>query len=313
MEQKNIQKTAFIAIVGRANVGKSSFINAAIGQKIAIVSDKPQTTRTRILGALTKGDTQLIFIDTPGFHKPKNALGKQMIKAVQTGLSDVDAVMLMVEASTKFKFDSENLPKAEVALIEDIKKRNLRAMLVINKVDLLEDKSELLKIISAYSKLYDFDAIVPISVKDKDGIDECIEEQLKYATESPHYFDEETVTDQADSLIVCETIREKMLNLLDKEIPHGTAVILERFYERDNKNGDPIIEIEGTIYCERESHKGIIIGKGGSMLKKIGTLSRTDLEEFFGCKCNIKLWVKVKEDWRNREGLVQSIMMDNKL
>lgn len=307
------QKTAFIAIVGRANVGKSSFLNKAIGQKVAIVSNKPQTTRTRIMGALTKEDTQLIFIDTPGFHKPKNALGEQMIKAVQTGLSDVDAVMLMVEASPKFKFDAENLPKAEMALIDDIRKRNLKAILVINKVDLLEDKSELLSIISAYSKQYDFDAVIPVSVKDNDGIDAVIKSMTSYAVSSPHYFDELTVTDQADSIIVCETIREKMLNLLDKEIPHGVAVLLERFYERDNKNGEPIIEIEGTVYCERESHKGIIIGKGGAMLKKIGTLSRADLEEFFGCKCNLKLWVKVKEDWRNREGLVQSIMMENKL
>lgn len=307
------QKTAFIAIVGRANVGKSSFLNKAIGQKVAIVSNKPQTTRTRIMGALTKEDTQLIFIDTPGFHKPKNALGEQMIKAVQTGLSDVDAVMLMVEASPKFKFDAENLPKAEMALIDDIRKRNLKAILVINKVDLLEDKSELLSIISAYSKQYDFDAVIPVSVKDNDGIDAVIKSMTSYAVSSPHYFDELTITDQADSIIVCETIREKMLNLLDKEIPHGVAVLLERFYERDNKNGEPIIEIEGTVYCERESHKGIIIGKGGAMLKKIGTLSRADLEEFFGCKCNLKLWVKVKEDWRNREGLVQSIMMENKL
>ncbi len=305
-------RSAFIAIVGRANVGKSSLLNKILGQKIAIVSDKPQTTRTRIMGVYTKQPDQLVFIDTPGFHKPKNRLGEKMMEQVSYGLADVDAVTLVVEAAPKFRLDADNMPKAELSLIEQINKRKLPAILCINKVDLLEDKSDLLEIISAYSKLMNFDAIVPISAKTGDGIEELLAEQLKYTKDSQHFFADGDVTDQADSVIVTEFIREKLLHSLDKEIPHGIAVGLERFFERDTALGEPIIEIDAVIYCEKDSHKGIIIGKGGAMLKKIGTLARTDIEEFFGCKCNLKLWVKVKEDWRNRDGLIHSFGLDMK-
>ncbi len=308
----NTQKSAFIAIVGRPNVGKSSLLNKILGQKVAIVSSKPQTTRTRIMGILTKEETQIVYIDTPGFHKPKNKLGERMMDSVSQGLSDVDAVMLVVEASPKFKLNPDDMPKAELALLEEIKNRRLKSILCINKIDLLRDKSDLLEVISVYTKLYDFEAVIPVSAETGEGVDPLVAEQLKYAKESPHFFDSDEVTDQADSVMVTELIREKMLRLLDKEIPHGIAVGLERFFERDTVNGEPIIEAEAVIYCERDSHKGIIIGKGGATLKKIGSEARVDIEEFFGVKCNLKLWVKVKEDWRNREGLIRSFGLDNK-
>ena len=301
-----------VALVGRPNVGKSSLLNKILGQKVAIVSSKPQTTRTRIMGVKTVGDTQIVYIDTPGFHKPKNRLGERMMDSVSQGLSDVDVVMLVVEAETKFKLDPEDMPKAELALIEEIKNRRLKAILCINKIDLLTDKSDLLEVISAYQNLYDFEEVIPVSAVTGDGVADLVDGQLKYAKESPHFFADDEVTDQADSVMVTELIREKMLHLLDKEIPHGVAVGLERFFERDTVQGEPIIEAEAIIYCERDSHKGIIIGKGGAMLKKIGTLARADIEEFFGCKCNLKLWVKVKEDWRNRDGLIRSFGLDNK-
>lgn len=308
----NEQKAAFIAIVGRPNVGKSSLLNRILGQKVAIVSDKPQTTRTRIMGVHTVGDDQLVYIDTPGFHKPKNRLGERMMDSVTQGLSDVDAVMFVVEACPKFKIDPENMPKAETALIEEIKHRHLKAILCINKTDLLRDKSDLLEVIAAYKSLYDFDAVIPVCAQNGDGIYDLLEEQLKYCKPSPHYFADDEVTDQADSVMVTEMIREKMLLLLDKEIPHGIAVGLERFFERDTSVGEPIIEADAVIYCEKDSHKGIIIGKGGAMLKKIGSLARADIEDFFGCKCNLKLWVKVKEDWRNCDGLIRSFGLDSK-
>ena len=306
------QKSAFIAIVGRANVGKSSLMNSILGQKVAIVSDKPQTTRTRIMGVFTKDENQLVFIDTPGFHKPKNKLGERMMDSVSQGLSDVDVVTLVVEAAPKFKLDSEDMPKAELALIEEIKSRKLKAILCINKIDLLKSKADILEVISAYSKLYSFDAVIPVSAKTNECVDDLLAEQMKYVKPAPHFFDDQQVTDQADSVMVTEIIREKMLHLLDKEIPHGVAVGLERFFERDTASGEPIIEADATIYCERDSHKGIIIGKNGAMLKKVGSMARVDIEEFFGCKCNLKLWVKVKEDWRNRDGLIRSFGLDNK-
>jgi len=304
------QTTAFIAIVGRPNVGKSSLLNKILGQKIAIVSSKPQTTRTRIMGILNKGEAQVIYIDTPGFHKPKNVLGKNMIKAVQSGLSDVDVVTLVIEAAPKFKFDAENLPVAELELISEIKKRKLHAILAINKIDLLKNKKELFDVILAYTKQYDFDAVVPVSAVNGDGVEALVEEQMKFIKSSPHFFPDDTVTDQPERIMVAEMIREKLLQLLDKEVPHGIAVDLERFFERDNANGEPILEVEAVIYCERESHKGIIIGKGGNLLKKVGTSARQDIEEFFGCKADVKLWVKVKEDWRNRGGIIHTFGLD---
>ena len=306
----NIQKSAFIAILGRPNVGKSSLINKVIGQKIAIVSDKPQTTRTRIMGVVTKDDNQLVFVDTPGFHRPHNLLGEQMIKAVGSGMNDVEAAVLVVDAAPKFKSEDNSIPPAEMALIDEIAKRNLKTVLVINKIDLLKEKDEILSIIDRYKDAYPFDTVIPLSAKSGDGVDILINECLKYTIPSPHYFSHDDITDQADETMVSEIIREKILRELQKEIPHGIAVCLERFFERDNSEGEPILQVEATIYCEKESHKGIIIGKGGVMLKKIGTLSRVDIEKFYGIRASVKLWVKVKEDWRNRQGIIHTFGLD---
>lgn len=309
---KTETKSAFIAVVGRPNVGKSSFVNAAVGQKVAIVSDKPQTTRTRIMGVCNIEENQLVFVDTPGFHKPRNMLDQYMSKATQSGLSDVEAAVLVVEAAPKFRFDPENLPPAELELIEQFKKRKLPAVLAVNKIDLLEKKEEMLSLISAYMSAFEFSSVVPISAKNEDGIDIILSELVKFSQPAPHFFDEDTVTDQPDRVMIAEIIREKILRTLSDEIPHGTAVEIEQFYERDTAEGEPILEVGATIYCEKDSHKGILIGKSGSMLKRIGSSARRDIEEFFGLKTNLKLWVKVKEDWRNRDGLIRSFGLDNK-
>lgn len=302
------EKTAFIAILGRANVGKSTLINAAVGHKVAIVSDKPQTTRTRIMGVLTKDEEQLVFVDTPGFHKPHNLLGKQMIKAVSSGMNDVDAAILVIDAAPNF--NNNEIPPAEISLIEEIKLRKLKCILAINKIDLLANKEDLFEIISRYTAVYSFDAVIPLSAKNKDGIDILIKECLNFTVPSPHYFDSDDFTDQPDKIMVEEIIREKLLRLLQKEIPHGIAVSLERFFEKDNASGVPILNVEATIYCEKESHKGIIIGKNGAMLKNVGIKSRIDIEKFFGIKASVKLWVKVKEDWRNRQSIIHNFGLD---
>ena len=304
------ERSAFIALVGRPNMGKSSLLNRMLGQKVAIVSDKPQTTRTRIMGVLTRGRDQLVFIDTPGFHRPRNRLGENMMKAVSEGLSDVEGCVLVVEAAPKFRFDPEHLPPAELELLETVKKRKLDALLAINKIDLLEDKEALLPMIQAYTAVHDFRAVVPLSAASGDGVAELEGELLSLARPGPHYFAEGDVTDQPDRVMVAEIIREKLLRSLDKEVPHGIAVGLERFFERDGADGRPILEIEAVIYCERESHKGIIIGKKGAMLKRVGMLARQDIERFFGCRVNLQLWVKVKEDWRNRPGLIHGFGLD---
>ncbi len=302
--------SAFIAIVGRPNVGKSSVINRILGQKIAIVSDKPQTTRTRIMGVKNEGEAQFVFVDTPGFHKPRNMLGENMIKAVNTGLSDVNGVLLTVEAKTKFEFDPENLPASEMELIKEIKKRGLKTILLINKIDLLEDKSDMLSVISAYSKHLDFEAVIPISARMGDGIDILMSEVSKWLEPSAHYFGSDDLTDQSEKSMVAEMIREKLLRSLDREVPHGIAVDIERMFERDTAEGEPILEVEATIYCEKESHKGIVIGKGGEMLKKIGSSARRDIEKFYGIRASVKLWVKVKENWRNRGGIIHGFGLD---
>lgn len=307
---ENNTTSAFITIVGRSNVGKSSLLNKILGQKVAIVSHKPQTTRTKIMGVKTINEKQIVYIDTPGFHKPQNTLGESMMKAVSDGMIDVDAVMLVVEAVTRFKFNPNDLPAAEIELINEIKRRKLKAILVINKIDLLKEKSELFEIISAYSKLFNFDAVVPVSAISGDGIDDLLKEQLKYQKPSPHFFPDDAFTDQPEQIMVSEIIREKILRILDKEIPHGVAIDIEKFYERDNSKGEPILEVGATVYCERTSHKGIIIGKNGAMLKKIGTYARQDIEKFFGCKVNLQLWVKVKENWRERAGIIHTLGLD---
>ena len=304
------EKSAFITIIGRPNVGKSSLMNKILGQKVAIVSNKPQTTRTKIMGILTKDEVQTVFIDTPGFHKPRNELDRNMNKAVGDGMADVDAAVLVIEAVTRFKTDGETLPPAEIELIKELKKRKLKAVLVINKIDLLEKKEDLLKIIIRYTNEFEFDAVVPLSARTGDGVELLLGELSKFAKVSPHYFPDDDVTDQHEKVMVAEMIREKLLRTLDKEVPHGIAIDLERFVERDTSSGEPIVEVEATVICERESHKGIIIGKGGATLKKIGSMARADIEDFFGIRANVKLWVKVKEDWRNRQGLIHTFGLD---
>ena len=293
-------KTAFIAIVGRPNVGKSSILNKLLGQKIAIVSDKPQTTRTRIMGVLTIEETQLVFTDTPGFHRPKTKLGEKMVKAVSDSISGVDFCLFVVESEG-------DLRDTELELIEKFKQQKMPVVLAINKIDTLSDKTVLMKRIMDMTQLYDFEAIVPVSAVKNDGLDALTEELIKLAQPSEHFFPEDTLTDQPERVIVSEIIREKMLRLLDKEIPHGVAVAIEKMRERTDKD---LIDIEATIFCERESHKGIIIGKKGATLKRISTYARQDMEKFFDCQINLQCWVKVKDDWRNREGLIHNFGLD---
>ena len=294
-------KSAFVAIVGKPNVGKSSILNRLMGQKIAIVSSKPQTTRNRITGVLTKGEYQIVFFDTPGMHKPKNTLGKYMVRSVNESVGGVDCCMLVVEAG------KEPSP-ADLSLIEKFKTMEMPAILAINKIDMLKEKDVLMKQILTYSKLYDFEAVVPVSAQDGSGIDELFEELKKQASEGGHFFDDDTLTDQPERVIVAEIIREKILRLCDKEIPHGTAVLIERMKTR----GSGILDIDATIFCERETHKRIIIGKNGAMLKKISTFARQDIERFFDCRVFLQTWVKVKEDWRNRAHLVQNFGYNEK-
>ncbi len=294
-------KSAFIAIVGRPNVGKSSILNRLLGQKIAIVSSKPQTTRNRITGVLTDGEYQLVFFDTPGMHKPKNSLGKYMVRSVNESVGGVDCCMLVVEAG-------KEPGKTELDLIEKFKTLDMPAILAINKIDMLPDKEVLMKQILAYSNLYNFDAVVPVSAQDGSGIDELLDELKKQSSEGGHYFDDDTLTDQPERVIAAEIIREKILRLCDKEIPHGTAVVIEKMKTRENG----ILDIDATIFCERDTHKRILIGKNGSMLKKISTYARQDIERFFDCKVFLQTWVKVKEDWRNRAQLLQNFGYNEK-
>ena len=295
-------KTAFIAIVGRPNVGKSSILNRILGQKVAIVSNKPQTTRTRIMGVLTQEETQLVFIDTPGLHRPRNRLGDYMVRSVTESVAGVDACLLVVEAG-------EKVSQADLDLMERFRSLQLPAVLAINKIDVLQEKSPLMKQIAAYAELFPFEATVPVSAQDGSGMKDLIEELKKLAMPGMHFFEEDTLTDQPERIIASEIIREKLLRLLSKEVPHGLAVVVERMHEREDDSG--ITDIDATIYCERATHKGIIIGKGGTMLKKVGSYARTDMEKFFDCKINLQLWVKVKEDWRNRENALRALGYDN--
>ncbi|MCQ2450598.1 MAG: GTPase Era [Clostridia bacterium] len=304
------EKSVFVAMVGRSNVGKSSLLNKLLGQKVAIVSSKPQTTRTRIMGVLTKGETQYVFIDTPGLHKPKNVLGENMMKAVDGGMADVDAAVLVVDAAPHFTVDSDNIPLAELELIDRFRQKKLPAVLVINKIDLLENKEEILRLITVYSKLYDFDAVIPLSAKTGNGVDILLKEIDKYKKDSPHFFPDDEVTDQSEKVMVAEIIREKLLRCLSKEVPHGIAVDIEKFYERDTSEGEPILEVEAVVFCEKDTHKGIIIGKGGATLKKIGSVAREDIEKFFGIRANLKIWIKVKEGWRNNRGMIHTLGLD---
>ncbi len=287
-------RSAMITIAGRPNVGKSTLTNAMVGEKIAIVSNKPQTTRNRICGVLTRGETQLVFMDTPGFHKPRTKLGDYMVNVVHNSVADVDVTFLLVEPIA-------NIGPQEAALIEQLKAGKVPAILVINKIDTVE-KEDLLAVIAVYSQAYQFDAIVPISAKTGEGVEILMEEAEKYAQEGPFFFPDDAVTDQPERQIMAEIIREKLLWCLDREIPHGTAVEITRFSERDNG----IIDLDATIYCEKASHKGIIIGKHGDMLKKISTMARTDCEKFMGTKVYLQTWVKVKENWRDSDFLIRN-------
>lgn len=293
-------KTAFIAIVGCPNVGKSSILNRLLGQKIAIVSDKPQTTRTKIMGVLTEGDTQLVFTDTPGFHRPRTKLGEKMVQAVSDSVSGVDACLFVVEPEGELR-------PAELELIEKFKKLKMPVILAINKVDTLPDKEVLMARIFEISKTYDFEAVVPVSALRGINMDELLSEMKKLAEESVFFFPEDTLTDQPERVIAAEIIREKLLRNLDREIPHGVAVSIEKMREREDSD---IMDIEAVIYCEKDSHKGIIIGKNGAMLKRISTRAREDMEKFFQCHINLRCWVKVKEGWRNREGLIHNFGLD---
>lgn len=290
-------KSVFVAVTGRPNAGKSSLTNLLVGEKVAIVSPKPQTTRTRINGVLTKGETQFVFIDTPGMHKPKTKLSEQMVKAIDNSIADVEVSLLVVDATKK--------PSAiEERLIADFKAKKSDVILLINKVDLIKDKSELLGIIGGYSEMYDFAEIIPISVKTGDNTELIIPAVEKYAVESPHFFDDDLPTDQPEKIWLAEIVREKILNTMYDEIPHGTAVQIESLEFSKTNKGEDIVDIGVVIICERQSHKGMIIGKGGSMLKKIGQVARTEMEEYFEQKVNMKLWVKVKDDWRNSDVLI---------
>ena len=287
-------KTAMITIAGRPNVGKSTLTNFLVGEKIAIVSNKPQTTRNRICGIVTRGETQFVFVDTPGYHKSRTKLGDYMVNVARESIADVDLTILVVEPIA-------SIGPQEEGLLEKIKGSNCPAILAINKIDTIE-KETLLEVIALYSQAAEFDAIITISAKTGDGVDALLEECQKYAVESPFLFDADLTTDQPERQVMAEIIREKILWNLDREIPHGTAVEITKFSERDNG----IIDIDATIYCEKASHKGIIIGKQGAMLKKISTQARTDCERFMGTKVYLTTWVKVKENWRDSDFLVRN-------
>jgi GTP-binding protein Era len=280
-----MKRTAFIAIVGRPNVGKSTLLNAILGEKVAIVSNKPQTTRNRITGIFTKGDDQFVFLDTPGMHSPKNSLGEFMVKAADTSMRDADAVVLVVDTGKEITTVEENV-------ISYLKKSGIPAILALNKIDMY-DREQLAETISKYAEKHDFVAFVPIAAKKGKNVPELMDECSKFLSESDWFFPEDMITDQPERQIAAEIIREKILRTLNKEIPHGTAVVIEEF-----KDEGSLIRIRAEIFCEKASHKGIIVGKGGEALKLIGTYAREDLEKMFGTKVYLNLWVKVKENWR---------------
>ena len=288
------EKTAMITIAGRPNVGKSTLTNALVGEKIAIVSHKPQTTRNRICAILNRNDTQFVFVDTPGFHRPRTKLGDYMVNVVKQSVSDVDAVILMVEPIA-------SVGPQEEELIGRIKESGAPCVLVINKIDTVE-KEALLPVIAAYSEKMDFDAVIPMSAKWHDGLNDLLKQCETYAQIGPHLFPEDMVTDMPEKQVMAEIIREKLLWNLEREIPHGTAVEITKFSERD----DGIIDLDATIYCEKQSHKGIIIGKQGAMLKKISSDARKDCERFMGTKVYLQTWVRVKENWRDSDYLISN-------
>ncbi len=294
-------KNAFIAITGRANAGKSSLTNLLVGEKISIVSEKPQTTRNRINGVLTKGDTQYVFMDTPGMHKPKTKLSEHMVKSIRQSVDDVDCAILMADVTKK-------ISSIEQDLIRSFASHGTAVVLLLNKVDLLKDKSEILKIIQRYSELYDFEEIIPISVKNRINTDQIMPVLERFAVEGEHFFPDDIATDRTERFMCSEIVREKILRVMQEEIPHGVAVDVEKFKSR-MKGDTEIIDISVVIICEKESHKGMIIGKGGERLKQIGTMARGDMEDLLQAKVNLQCFVKVKEDWRNRERVISDLGM----
>ena len=287
-------KTAMITIAGRPNVGKSTLTNFLVGEKIAIVSNKPQTTRNRICGILTRDDIQFVFVDTPGYHKPRTKLGDYMVNVARDSIADVDLTVIVVEPVA-------NIGPQEESLLAQVAGKKCPVVLCINKIDTVE-KDKLLEVISVYSAAAEFDAIIPISAKTGDGVDQLLDVCAKYAVDSPFLFPEDITTDQPERQVMAEIIREKLLWCLDREVPHGVAVEITKFSERDNG----VIDLDATIYCEKSSHKGIIIGKHGDMLKKISTMARTDCEKFMGTRVYLTTWVKVKENWRDSDFLVRN-------
>lgn len=293
-------KSGFVSLTGRPNVGKSTLMNQILGEKVAITSKKPQTTRNRIQGVYTDADTQIVFIDTPGIHHAEHKLGEFMNEAATRTISDVDYVLFLVEAGAPRSGDLE--------VIKRFKKRDSHVILVINKVDTV-GKDDLIKSISAFQGLYEFDEIVPVSAKTGQNVEELMRVIKEKMPEGPFFFPEDMLTDQPERAMCAEMIREKTLKLLEREIPHGIAVTIETFEEREDKD---IVDINATIICEKASHKPIIIGKGGAMLKKIGTYAREDMENLLGCKVNLQIWVKVKERWRDSEMLIKNYGFDKK-
>lgn len=297
-------KSVFVTIAGRANAGKSSLLNRLVGEKIAMVTEKPQTTRTKITGVLTEGGIQYVFIDTPGIQVARNKLAEHMNKAVQDSVTGIDAIIYVADVTKKIN-------DIDRKAIESFKGGKTPVILLINKIDLLDDKGAAAEKIAEFSELMDFHTVIPVSVAEDDGIDILKAEITKLAVPAPHYFPDDSVTDQPEKVIMAEIIREKAMILMHDEIPHEIAVTIEQLDESVTRSGEDILNISATIFCERDSHKGMVIGKGGAMLKKIGALAREELEDFFRIRVNLQLWVKVKEDWRNREGLIRNFGLSN--
>ncbi len=289
-------KTIFLTLSGRTNAGKSTLLNALIGEKIAAVSSKSQTTRTRITGILTKDEVQYVFIDTPGLHKPKNKLSTHMLKTAESSAADADAVLYVIDCTKK-------LHEQDEAMLKSIRDKKIACIIVVNKVDLLQDKSAMMPLLLKLNNTYQPHAIIPVSASEKDGIAEIMAAAQELAKPSVHFFPDDSFTDQPERVLAAEMIREKLLRLLNEEVPHGIAVTVETMKERQDKD---LLDISAVIYCERDSHKGIIIGKQGSMLKKIASSARRELENFFEIQVNLQCFVKVKEGWRNKEGLIRS-------
>ena len=313
-------KSGFVAVIGKTNVGKSSIINRLVGEKVSAIANKPQTTRTRIKGIVNRPNSQIIFLDTPGLHKSKSKLGNVMVENAIASIPEADIVLYVIDASEYKHINNKNednineenkfLKSVDNKIIEKIKEANKKTILIINKIDLI-DKEQLANIINNFKDLYDFKAIIPVSIEKNKNVEDILDEIEKNLKEGPAYYDTEEYTDQTLRQIAEETIREKALKLLQDEVPHGILVEVNKMKIRKTKDMEKIYDVEATIFCLRESHKGIIIGKGGSMLKRIGTYAREDLEKMLGTKVNLKLWVKVKKDWINDMSIVKKFKADD--